>query len=225
MFLTIDRLGRLTRSRFSAPVAVALAILVLTINEIGYFSLDRTTTTRDQALDARLIVDQLRRKVIEVESAQRGYLVTQSEAYKPDYEKGMRDLKTSITQIDALATRNLAQRESLRRLAQVANEKAAEIQETIRIAEADDRAAALDLLLSDVGRERMAIIDQLADRIAADETGAFASAGVLRDRTMQWSRLGIAILVALCLASVFVALRLAHSRQTLGIHGQREPNE
>jgi len=47
MFLTTDRLGRLTRSRFAAPVAVALAILVLTINEIG-IQLDRASNARDQ---------------------------------------------------------------------------------------------------------------------------------------------------------------------------------
>src|SRR5262252_4614100 len=116
MVLTTDRLGRLTRSRFAAPVAVALAILVLTINEIGYYSLNKTTDARDQALDARVIVDQLRRKVIDAESAQRGYLLTQRPNYKPDYEKTVRDLKASIAQIDALATRNPVQREPLQRL-------------------------------------------------------------------------------------------------------------
>jgi len=222
MFLTTDRLGRLTRSRFAAPVAVALAILVLTINEIGYFSLDRASNARDQALDARLIVDQLRRRVIDAESAERGYLLTQRDAYKPDFEKSMRDLRAAITQIDALATRNPAQRESLRRLAQAATEKAEELQETIRLTEAGDRAAALGLVLTDIGREQTVAIDQFSDRIAADETSAFAAAGVLRDRSMQWSRLGIAVLVALCLTAVFVALRLARSRERLAIQREGE---
>jgi signal transduction histidine kinase len=222
MFLTTDRLGRLTRSRFAAPVAVALAILILTINEIGYFSLNRATDTRDQALDARLIVDQVRRKVFAAESAQRGYLLTQREAYKPDFERSLRDLKTGITQLEALATRNPAQRESLQRLAKVVGEKVAELQEVVRRAEAGDRAAALGLVLSDIGRDQLAAIDQLSDRIAADETSAFAAAGVMRDRAMQWSRLGIAVLVALCLTAVFVALRLARSRERIAIQRESE---
>jgi signal transduction histidine kinase len=222
MFLTTDRLGRLTRSRFAAPIAVALAILILTINEIGYFSLNRTTNARDQALDARLIVDQVRRRVIETETAQRGYLLTLREGYKPEYESRMRDLKAGITQLEALATRNPAQRELLQRLVAVVNEKAAEMQETIRLADAGDRAGALALVLSDIGREQSTAIDQFADRIAADETSAFATAGVLRDRALQWSRLGIAILVALCLTAVFVAVRMARSRERLAIQRESE---
>ena len=35
---------------------MALAVLVLTINEIGYYSLDRATSARDAALDGRVIV-------------------------------------------------------------------------------------------------------------------------------------------------------------------------
>jgi signal transduction histidine kinase len=222
MFLTTDRLGRLTRSRFAAPVAVALAILVLAINEIGYYSIDRTTTTRDKALDARVIVDHLRRNVIDAESAQRGYLLTQRESYRTDYVKSMRDLRTAITQLDALATSNRDQRDSLQRLARVASEKAAELEETVRMAEAGDRTGALGLVLTDIGREQMATIEQLADRLSADETTSFSSAGVLRDRTMQWSRLGIAVLVALCLAAVFVAVRLARSRERLAIQRESE---
>src|SRR5262245_34188218 len=163
MFLTTDRLGRLTRSRFAAPVAVALAILVLTINEIGYFSLNRSTATRDQALDARLIVEQLRRQVTVAESAQRGYLLTQRESYKPDFEKGVRDLKVGITQLEALATRNPVQRDSLLRLAKAVAEKIAELQDTIRMAEAGNRAGAVALVLSDIGREHWMAIDQLSD--------------------------------------------------------------
>ncbi len=222
MFLTTDRLGRLTRSRFAAPVAVALAVLVLTINEIGYYSLDRTTTARDTALDGRVIVDHLRRKVMDAESAQRGFLLTQRDTYRTAYERAMRDLKSAITQVDALATRNPAQREQLQRLSALASEKYAEMDEAVRMIQGGDRAGALGLVLTDIGREQMAAIDQLADRLAADETNAFSTAGVQRDRTMQWSRLGIAILVALCLTAVFVALRLARSREKLAIQRETE---
>ena len=221
MLLTAD-LGRLTRSRFAAPVAVAVAILVLTINEVGYFGLNRASGARDQALDARVIVDQLRRRVIDAESAQRGLLLTQRDAYKPDYERSMRDLRASITQLEALATKNPLQREALQRLARVANEKAAELQETIRMAEAGDRAGACALVMSDLGREQMTTIDHLADRIAADETSAFAAAGVLRDRTMQWSRIAIAVLVLLFVTAVLIAVRLARSRERLAIQRESE---
>jgi len=222
MFLTTDRLGRLTRSRFAAPVAVALAILVLTINEVGYYGLNSTTTARDDALDARVIVDQLRRRVVDAESAQRGYLLTRRDGYRLDFDKNIRDLKTSIAQLDALTTRNPDRREVLQRLARVASDKAAELQATVQMAMAGDHAGALQLVLTDMGREQMNAIDQFADRIAADETSTFASAGVMRDRTMQWSRLGIAILVALCLAAVFVALRLARSRERLAVQREAE---
>src|SRR5262249_37634222 len=222
MFLTTDRLGRLTRSRFAAPVAVALAILVLTINEVGYYGLNRTTASRDDALDARVIVHQLRRRVVDAESAQRGFLLTEREAYKPDFDRNIRDLKASITQLDALATRNPAHREPLQRLARIALSKADELQATVRMAEAGDRVGALRTVLTDMGREQMIASAQLADRIAADDTSTFATAGVMRDRTMRWSRLGIAILVALCLAAVFIALRLARSRERLAVQRESE---
>jgi signal transduction histidine kinase len=77
-------------------------------------------------------------------------------------------------------------------------------------------------VLTDIGRDQMAAIDLLAERIAAAETTAFAAAGTRRDQTMQWSRLGIAILVALCLVVVFVALRLARSREKIAIARETE---
>lgn len=222
MYLTTDRLGRLTRSRFAAPVAVSLAILVLTINEIGYYNVNRSTQARDQAVDSRVIVDRLRRLVGDAESAQRGYLLTQREAHKVPFDRSMRDLQEAITQIDALATRNTLQRTSLQRLVTIAREKVNEMQETVRLAEAGDRARAMGLVLTDIGRDQMAAIDLLADRIAADETTAFATAGVKRDQTMQWSRVGIALLVALCVLAVFVALRLARSREKLALAREAE---
>jgi len=110
----------------------------------------------------------------------------------------MRDLRAAITQIDALATRNPAQRESLRRLAQAATEKAEELQETIRLTEAGDRAAALGLVLTDIGREQTVAIDQFSDRIAADEQARLLPPACCAIEACQWSRLGIAVLVALC---------------------------
>jgi signal transduction histidine kinase len=158
-------------------------------------------------------VERLRRLVVDAESAQRGYLLTQRESYKAPYEKNAADLETAIVQLDVLANRSPQQRESLQRLAQVAREKAAELRAGVSLAESGERDRALALAATDRGSEQMAVIDQMADRVAANETSAFAAAGVLRDRIMQWSRLGIAVLVALCLAAVFVALRLARARE------------
>src|SRR5262245_61275005 len=155
MFLTTDRLGRLTRSRFAAPVAVALAILVLTINEVGFFTLARTSVARDEALDARVIIGILRRATIEAESAQRGFLLTQRDSYRAMYERAIRNLDIAVAQVEVLAVRPGAPRESLQRLANTARDKATELRSVVRMSDDGDRAGAIAMIQTDKGRDQM----------------------------------------------------------------------
>ncbi|MGA0610923.1 CHASE3 domain-containing protein [Caldimonas sp. KR1-144] len=217
-----ERLRRLTRSRLAAPIALAFAVIVVTINEIGYQRVRESTQARDEALQVRVVVNRLRLLVADAESAQRGFLLTQRDDYKEPYSVNLGELLAVIERVKVLAAQRPAHRESLEMLAAAAEKKLDEMREVIRLVEAGQRDNALSLLLTDIGREQMVVIDRLVAQVAAAETAAFTAAGEQRDRAMMIGRVGIAVLVLLCLAAVFTALRLAHERERERLERQAE---
>jgi len=208
-----DPLRRLSRSRLAAPIAVSLAVIVVSINEIGYDRQRQSTLVRDEALEVRVAVDRLRVLVADAESAQRGYLLTNRVDYKEPYSLNLGELLAVIDQIKAMAPRRPSQRAALEELAAAAERKLGEMREVIRLAEAGQRDNALALVLTDIGREQMVVIDRLVAQVAAAETAAFIEAGEQRDRAMLFGRIGITVLVLLCLAAVFRALKLTREQE------------
>ena len=208
-----DPLRRLSRSRLAAPIAVSLAVIVLSINEIGYLRVRESTQSRDEALQVRVVVDRLRVLVADAESAQRGYLLTNRADYKEPYALNLGELLAVIDRIKQLSMQRSSQRESLQQLAAAAEKKLGEMREVIRLTEAGQRDNALSLVLTDIGREQMVVIDRLVAQVAAAETAAFVQAGEQRDRAMLFSRFGIAGLMVVCVIAVFSALRLMRERE------------
>lgn len=208
-----DPIQRFSRSRIAAPLAVSLAVIVLSINEIGYLRVRESTQSRDQALEVRVVVDRLRVLVADAESAQRGYLLTNRADYKEPYSLNLGELLAVIERVKSLSAQRPTQRESLEQLAAAAEKKLGEMREVIRLAEGGQRDNALALVLTDIGREQMVVIDRLVAQVAAAETAAFVAAGDQRDRAMLFSRFGIAGLMLVCVVAVFTALRLARERE------------
>lgn len=218
----LDPLRRLSLSRLAAPIAVSLAIIVVSINEIGYDRVSQSTRVRDEALEVRVAVDRLRVLVADAESAQRGYLLTNRVDYKEPYSLNLGELLAVIERVKALAVKRPSQRAPLEQLAAAAERKLGEMREVIRLAEAGQRDNALALVLTDIGREQMVVIDRLVAQVAAAEMAAFVAAGEQRDRAMLFGRIGITVLVLLCLAAVFRALKLTREREDERIERQFE---
>ena len=156
MFLSPDTRRRLTFSRFLAPITVALAVVALTVNELGYQSLERLNQQRATILETLTIADQVRLTALMMESAQRGYILTERSVFLDPYMEMSRQVEPLLERVESLAQRYPEETDNLTALAEAARRKQSEMQEVLTRFESGNRQGAMDLTLTEIGRERTA---------------------------------------------------------------------
>lgn len=205
------------RSRLSyqvaGPLAVLLAVAVLAINETGYRVDAELVQRREDAVEARLTVGRARRMVLLAESAQRGYMLSGKPEYRAPYDEALAQAGRVVQSLKALADRAPAHRQNLLLLIEATARRLSELAEVMRLFEGGDRQRALDLMLTDIGREQMERIDELVEEVVRKEEAAAGTAGRQRERVRIWTVLALAGLVLLCLGAVFTAMRLNRERE------------
>ena len=199
--------------RIAAPLAVVLAVLLIVTNEAGYRATERLTAERDAVNDARLAVSRLRRDLIVMESSQRGYMLTGRPEYREPYDRAQAELAAAIGAVRQLADGpDGGARPELRQLADAAEHRVSELAEVLRLFDARELDKAMELMLTDIGREQMEQVNRLVDGVLAEAERAYAAGGAMRERVRLWSRVAIVALVLLCLAAVRAAIRLHRER-------------
>ncbi|MGL6110703.1 MAG: CHASE3 domain-containing protein [Rubrivivax sp.] len=213
MVLSPDTLRRLTSSRYLGPLTVVLAVSGLAVNEIGYQSLERLSEHNAIILEARALADQVRLTALMMEAAKRGFIITERETFLEPYTEMSRQFEPLLARVKAMSQRYPEQRERLEALAEAARRKKSEMEEVLRRFQAGNRQSAVELTLTEIGRENMVRISEIADEIRSQETAAYNHVQQLRGRVRFWNRIGITGLVLLGVAAVFAVLRLNRERE------------
>ena len=198
--------------RLAAPLAAALALLLIVTHEIGYRATEQVTAQREAVIEARLAVARLRHDVLRMESAQRGTMLSGRAEYRAPYDLARQQIAESIRDVRALAAGDDAQRDALVQLADAAERRVSELQEVLRLFDQGNAAAAMELFLTDIGREQMERMQQLVDDMLQRSEQAYAQGGAQRDRVRLWSRVALVLLVLLCLGAVRAAIGLNRER-------------
>jgi signal transduction histidine kinase len=206
-------LARWTSSRYLGPVMVVLAVLALAVNEIGYQSVARLDEQNTAILRVRMLSDQVRLTALLMESAKNGYMLTKRDAYLEPYTEMDRQFEPLLEQLQLMARNYPEQRGLLEALAEAARRKKSEMLEVLKRFQSGNLEGAMDLTLTEIGRENMVRINEIADQIRREETEAYNRVTLLRTALRYWSRIGIAVLVLMCVAAAFAVLRLFRERE------------
>lgn len=91
----------------------------------------------------------------DAETGQRGFIITGSADYLAPFEAGQRDLDDTMARLRSLMADNPAQTERLQRLDSLAQEKLAELSETIAIREKVGFEGARQRVAANVGKRTM----------------------------------------------------------------------
>ena len=204
---------RLPSYRMAGTLAFVLAVLVLAVSEFSFTADERATAQRDFASDARLAVGQLRRVVVGMESAQRGYMLTARPEYRAPYDTMLGQKAQVLESVRQLATRRPAQRDTLEQLAVLSERKFSELAEVMRLLDEGNTKGASNLLLTGIGREQSERIQQLVDAMIAQEEAAYEQAGARRQTIRNWSRLAVLAMVLISLLSLLASLRVDRERE------------
>lgn len=138
----------------TAPIAFALLLSGL----ISFSYNWKLKTFRDAADHTfRTIsgIDGVLIRLQDAETGQRGFIITGSPDYLAPFEAGQRDLDDTMARLRSLMADNPAQTERLQRLHRLAQEKLAELSETIAIREKVGFEGARQRVAANVGKRTM----------------------------------------------------------------------
>lgn len=194
------------------PLSVVLAIAVVATHEFGEYLTSTITAQRDEAVEVRRVANELQRLLLMMDSAMRGYLLSG----RPDYLQPFLDHGSQIIEVErtvkAMAARYPAQKSTMQELVKIAEGKRSEMEEVLRRFQGGSSAGAMELLLTDIGREYMERVNELTAEIQRRETLTYGETGRLRDQVSFASRLAVDGLVLLCIWMIFTAIRLGRDQ-------------
>ncbi|MDP1532863.1 MAG: CHASE3 domain-containing protein [Rubrivivax sp.] len=216
MTLSLSRLflplQHLLARRWVGPLVVVLAAAVLLINEAGYQSTEHLARQRDRAVEVQLSIGELRRNLLRMETAVRGFMLTGRAGYRQPFDSANREVQHSIDTLRRLAQEPGPQAAALTELAEAATRRLSEAREVMSLYASGQTSAATELLLTDIGREYMERFSQLGETVLAAQREVVRVSGARHAQVRWWSRLAIAALVLLCLLALYAAARIARDR-------------
>lgn len=223
------RLPTSLRGDLVAVVAAGLAAaLVLVISETSYW---RSRTARGELAaigDARIQVQRLLLSVTDAETAQRGYLLTGRKEYVEPFGAALK----TLPETRAWLRRHYAGRgpleQSMSRLDELVAEKLSELELVMHLYESGRADAAREVLLSNIGKERMDVVRSTAEAMLDDEARGGEVTRKRIDDTLMLNRIGVAVMTALSLVALLMYLRSARAldvqrgRQQAAIQAERD---
>lgn len=186
------------------PVFLALTIALLALAAVIGQTVVAQQEARLRAMregDAIMALQRILTIVIDAESGERGYLLTQNKDYLVPYRAARQRLDDTLTRLRATED-PLSQDDDLRRIdliARLAKGKFDELDRTVEMADAGFRDQAVVLVRSDLGKLQMDALRREVSRLSLEKAAvrreAFARAKALEDRMMPLiAVLGMAIL-------------------------------
>ena len=167
--------GRSRRLWGAAAMAVVLALAIVGASEWTFLQARQSLDSLGERTQAHESVQRIMRRLVDAESAKRGYLLTQDAAYLRPLADAHADIARGLS---ALRQHYQGQPELERQTEQVARltrERLSEIDETLRLQREGRDAAWHAILASGIGREKM-------------EQQRVAAAALLQAENLAWER-------------------------------------
>jgi signal transduction histidine kinase len=146
----------LARRTFGYLLAGTLVLLAIVLASTWLAA--RTREHADEivrAREVRTLASTVLSALLDAETGQRGFLLTQADRYLQPYDRARQELPDDLRRLGSLSAADPRSTAIVDRLVAVSNEKLAELAETIRLERAGQHAAALALVNDDLGRRLM----------------------------------------------------------------------
>ena len=203
---------RLSRSALAMPLAILVAGLMIVVSEMAFKGADEQLSRLVLRGKVRLQITLLLQRITDAESGQRGYLLTGSDDYLAPYRNANLDAQDAVAELQSLyrKLRDAGSETALAAMAQDVQTKLSELNEVLVLKGAGRSDAAVELLRSGIGRERMDAIRQKASDLLDAENGRVATGLSDVFRTLRWGRAGVAVITLLGLLMLLMFLRQVH---------------
>lgn len=144
-------------------IVLAVAGIATTITEVSKANLKETQQWVSHTYEVQAQLRQIEKDLVDAETGQRGYLVTGQTNYLEPYEAGQKNFQEHIDELTKLVKDNPTQVKRAQEVEKTAELKFAELAETISLKKAGKDKEALEVVLSNKGKQ---IMDDMRSKLA-----------------------------------------------------------
>ena len=191
---------------FPLVLGVALSMGILVFSELGFRRLEAANRTTSQSLEMESTLHEVLALIVDAETSQRGYLLTQQPEYLDPYRSALPKIENRFDRLRGLAAAqaNQEQRDRIARFNTLIGKKLAELEATLALYEKAGREAALELIATGLGQRTTEQIRQAVAAMASDHSQV-VSAGTQRwTRDIAFARLGMQIMTGFTIALLLI---------------------
>ena len=191
----------------SLPLAVLAAVVLISINEAGFRLSTEAATRIEESQTTRAAVNQLLQQMLDAETGQRGYLLTGDPKYLEPYDAATADLNQTLDSLRRHYTPYPEEMTEFALLSRSVSRKLAEMDLSVRMRKQGNEEAWKFVLTTDVGMDQMnAIRSQVVKLVHASDSKTRAAQAQIT-RSLQLSRIGIALMALAGLLAFYMYLR------------------
>jgi signal transduction histidine kinase len=204
---TAPWLTRLRASPFAFPLATLVALALLFISEASYREASRTFDGLATQGQARTTVQVLLRGLLDAETGERGYLLTNRREYLEPYVEGRERAVDALGWLDNYYRKDAASAGPIKQLDAALQARLDELQATITLASEGRSDEARARVMQDVAVRGTDNVRTLALQLVAAETARIDSDRMRLTETLRLNRLGVGVMTALSLLALYMYLR------------------
>ena len=204
--------------------------LLLTLGVVAYtcraaLGYDRLNDQVQRNHEVKEELSAVLRLVVDAETGQRGYLITDDPVYLEPYQEATSQIDSRLARLDSLTKSSARQQKKMAELRRVETEELAVLQQTIQLDKQGRDLEAGQLVLSGVGRQRMDELRNVVAEMEKEEDRLLAKRAALANRG-QWAivlaTLTIAALAIVVYGLVVRVMRAAARSQKIArIEGEK----
>ncbi len=200
-------LSRFRRNMVAFPLAALAALAMLAISEASY---QDATSSLDQLGDrgvARTKLNDLVKSLLDAETGERGYLLTDRREYLKPYEQAQAETRKTLAWLNQYYAKDPQTSALMADVMKETESKLSELSTTIDMHDRGVENGWRELLLSDIGREKMEHVRALGEQLLGYETAQVTLGRRSIYETLWLNRIGVSAMAAVSLLALFMYLR------------------
>lgn len=212
---------RLRRAGFAFPLAALTALAMFSISEISYREAVTSLDELSLRLAGQLHIQTLWRSLTDAETGQRGYLLTGRTEYLQPYNAALQQVDASLQALDRHYAADPLARPVLAEVKRLSEQKLSELATGISLHNEGKESAWRELLMTNIGQEKMDGIRSASKRLLDIESGKLDAGRRGVYQTLMLNRIGVMAMTALSLLALFMYLRQTHALEAQRAEQQR----
>ncbi len=205
----------------SLPLAVLAAVILIAINEAGFRLSTQAVRSMEGAQTTRESVNKLLQQMLDAETGQRGFLLTGDTKYLEPYDRATTEITDTLQTLRRLYTSYPDDLAKYEVLAGNVSRKLTEMELSVRMRKQGNEDAWKFVLTTDVGMDQMNAIREQSLSLVHSNNNKMVLAGAQISRSLQLSRMGIAVIALAGLLAFYMYLRQTRALLDAGSREQQ----